>query len=70
MSICHGSPKEYRKYFQAFSDLGWTIELSRSQHWKLRSPDGRMLVFSYTPRSTDLTIKKMRSYLRREGVSV
>ena len=71
MSICHGSPKEYRPLFQAFADLGWTIELSRSQHWKLRSPDRReMLVISYTPRCASNTIHKMRSRLRRLGVKV
>lgn len=45
---------------------GWTAELARNGHWRVRGPQNQCLQLAYSP-SDSRALLNMRSRLRRAG---
>lgn len=59
--------RDYRPLVKAARAAGWVLEMTRNNHWRLRSPDGEAIFFPLSP-SDWRGWKNTRSRLRRAGV--
>ncbi|MFZ4431645.1 MAG: hypothetical protein ACOYOQ_00460 [Microthrixaceae bacterium] len=60
-----------RKFLREVERQGCTVELTRSNHVKIRLPDsGDFVMMALTPRSVDNTVDNTRKKLRRKGVDL
>lgn len=65
-----GNMKEVIALIKQLERKGYTVKRSRSNHWKVYAPDGRMVSsMAVTPTDTR-ALFNMRKFLRRNGVDI
>jgi predicted RNA binding protein YcfA (HicA-like mRNA interferase family) len=61
--------KELKHLRKAVESQGWTVEQTKSNHWKFRGPDGQMVMVGNTI-SDWRGLKNVKSHLRQAGCKV
>lgn len=67
--MAYGTRKEMSQIIQQLEDQGWTVTLTRGNHYKMVSPTGAVQFQPSTP-GEGRALKNIKAQLRRAGAKL
>jgi len=63
-------PKDFRKLTKQILAAGWTIERTRSSHFRFKSPDGKTMIICGSTPEDPRSLLNFKADFRRAGVKI